>query len=283
VVAAVLPKAGRWNVAELRRATRRAVARLDPAGAQQRHEARKQDRRIELHALDDGMAELHAFLPAPDATRIYRKVDAFARATAPDDPRTMDQRRADAFTDLLLQPSNTTHGGAAGTSGAGGGTGDGKDAGAGAGGAGGKPGGVVVHVTMPVTMLMGLDEQPGELAGYGPIPADLARTLAADGTWRRLLTDPISGQLLDFGRTTYRPPAALADFVRARDHRCLFPGCSRPADACDIDHRTPHPEGLTNKENLGCLCRHHHKLKHEAGWTLEYRLFEVNRDRVVGW
>jgi hypothetical protein len=120
-------------------------------------------------------------------------------------------------------------------------------------------------------MLMGLDEQAGVLAGYGPIPAQVARELAGDATWRRLLTDPISGQLLDLGRTTYRPSAALADFVRARDHRCLFPGCSRPADACDLDHRTPHPHGPTNAENLGCLCRHHHRLKHEGGWGLDYR------------
>src|SRR6266511_96609 len=71
---------------------------------------------------------------------------------------------------------------------------------------------------MPATMLMGLTEHGAELAGYGPIPAQVARELAADGTWRRLLTDPVSGHLLDYGRTTYRPPAALADFIRARDH-----------------------------------------------------------------
>src|SRR6266511_3765952 len=95
---------------------------------------------------------------------------------------------------------------------------------------------------MPATMLMGLTEHGAELAGYGPIPAQVARELAADGTWRRLLTDPVSGHLLDYGRTTYRPPAALADFIRARDHHCVFPGC-----------------------------RHHHRLKHEGGWTLEHR------------
>jgi hypothetical protein len=117
---------------------------------------------------------------------------------------------------------------------------------------------------------MGLDDQPGELAGYGPIPADVARDIAAGGTWKRLLTDPVSGMLLDYGRTTYRPPAGLADFVRARDHTCVFPGCSRPADACDIDHRKAYPEGPTSEHNLECLCRHHHRLKHEAGWTVEY-------------
>jgi hypothetical protein len=129
---------------------------------------------------------------------------------------------------------------------------------------------VVVQVTLPATMLMGLDEQAGELAGYGPIPASVARMLAGDATWRRLLTDPVSGVLLDYGRTTYRPPAALADFVRARDHRCIFPGCSRPADSCDIDHRKRYPEGPTCPDNLDCLCRHHHRLKHEGGWKINF-------------
>ena len=126
-------------------------------------------------------------------------------------------------------------------------------------------------LSMPATMLMGLTEHGAELAGYGPIPAQLARELAADGTWRRLLTDPATGHLLDYGRTTYRPPAALADFIRARDHHCVFPGCLHRADACDIDHRKPYPHGTTSAENLGCLCRHHHRLKHEGGWTVEHR------------
>src|SRR6266511_1254508 len=53
----------------------------------------------------------------------------------------------------------------------------------------------------------------------------------------------------EHGRTTYRPPAALADFIRARDHHCVFPGCLHRADACDIEHRNGRhiwttPDGL---------------------------------------
>jgi hypothetical protein len=264
VEAAVLPDAAGQNTSELARATRKAIARLDPDGAEQRHATRKRDRRVELIPLDDAMAELRAYLPATDATRIHRTLSSYARAAAPDDQRTMDQRRADAFTDLLLNRI-----GSGGDAGAGGGGRNGDGHGAGGGTGGRRNGGVVVQVTMPATMLMGLDQQPGELAGYGPIPAETARMLAADATWRRLLTDPASGVLLDYGRSTYRPPAALAEFVRARDHRCIFPGCSRPADACDIDHRNPYPDGPTSAENLGCLCRHHHRLKHESGWSLD--------------
>jgi hypothetical protein len=65
-----------------------------------------------------------------------------------------------------------------------------------------------------------MDDLPGELDGYGPIPAALARAIAADrsGTWRRLLTDP-TGVLTNSSRT-YRPPTELAEFVRARDRTC---------------------------------------------------------------
>ena len=117
-------------------------------------------------------------------------------------------------------------------------------------------------------MLLGLDDQPGELAGYGPIPADVARELAADGTWRRLLTDPVTGYLIDYARRTYRPPAALAEFVRARDRYCQFPGCGRRAIYCDLDHCLRYPDGPTAACNLACLCRHHHRLKHETEWQL---------------
>jgi hypothetical protein len=71
-----------------------------------------------------------------------------------------------------------------------------------------------------------LDEQPGELAGYGPIPAPLARALAQDATWRRILTDP-AGRPIEVGRSRYRPPAALDELIRTRDNRCRFPTVRR--------------------------------------------------------
>src|SRR5439155_13857 len=60
------------------------------------------DRSVKLYPLEDAMAELHAYLPAADATAIYARLDAFAQAAPADDGRSMDQRRADVFTDLLL-------------------------------------------------------------------------------------------------------------------------------------------------------------------------------------
>jgi hypothetical protein len=116
--------------------------------------------------------------------------------------------------------------------------------------------------------LLGLDEQAGELAGYGPVPAALARALAGDptGTWRRLVTDDRS-QLLDYGRRTYRPPAVLADHIRARDRTCRFPTCNRRAERCDLDHAVPWQDGgTTSAANLHALCARHHHAKHDAGW-----------------
>ena len=102
-----------------------------------------------------------------------------------------------------------------------------------------------------------------------PVPAVVARALAAGGTWRRLVTDPVSGTVVDVGRTRYRPPAALADLVRARDVACTHPGCDVPARGCDVDHIVPWAGGgITSYENLTCLCRAHHRLKHTPGWAL---------------
>ena len=102
-----------------------------------------------------------------------------------------------------------------------------------------------------------------------PVPAVVARALAAGGTWRRIVTDPLSGAVVDVGRRRYRPPAAMADLVRARDGACTHPGCSTPARRCDLDHITPWSAGgITSLDNLTCLCQAHHRLKHTPGWSL---------------
>ena len=101
------------------------------------------------------------------------------------------------------------------------------------------------------------------------VPAMTAWALAAGGTWRRLVTDPASGTVVDVGRTRYRPPAGLADLVRARDRACVFPTCQTPAERCDIDHLTAWSQGgTTSLDNLVTLCEAHHRLKHTPGWAL---------------
>ena len=108
------------------------------------------------------------------------------------------------------------------------------------------------------------------------VPALTAWALAAGGTWRRLVTDPASGTVVDVGRTRYRPPAGLADLVRARDRACVFPTCQTPAERCDIDHLTAWSQGgTTSLNNLTTLCQAHHRLKHTPGWAL-------TRDQTTG-
>jgi hypothetical protein len=97
----------------------------------------------------------------------------------------------------------------------------------------------------------------------------VARELAVDADWRRLIVAPVTGCLLDYGQLTYRPPQELADFILARDRRCRFMGCTRQATHCDIDHTLPAPDGATSAANCCCLCRRHHRLKTHGGWTLQ--------------
>jgi hypothetical protein len=126
-----------------------------------------------------------------------------------------------------------------------------------------------INVTIDLPTALGLAENPGQLAGYGPIPANIAREIAADGRWKRFVTDPITGTLIDYGRETYEPPQNLQDFLIARDRTCRFPGCRQPAHLADLDHAIPWDEGgTTSAGNLGALCRRHHNLKTHGGWQL---------------
>ncbi len=238
----VLARGGRASHTLFRQALRRAVLAVDPDGAQRRHEKQRRERQVRIGPLDDGMAELWAFLPAAEAQAAYQHIDALARcAGAPDDPRSMDERRADVLTDLLLGRHHDY-----------------------------EPVHIEIGVIVPADTLLGLTDTPGELAGYGPISAGLARDLAcaANATWRRILTDPVDGSLLDVSRRRF-PSAVLARHVQTRDRTCRFPSCRRPAAACDLDHVQPHAGGgTTDPANLLTLCRRHHRMKHGGKWSV---------------
>jgi hypothetical protein len=214
IEAAVLPEAPFLDSVALRKLIKRLLLELAPLEAAERHRIARDRRYVCVTPASDGMAFLEAYLPAEDATALdtalnvaaadAKRVDAAAGLPG----RTRDQRRADALADLGwaggpgAAPPNTP------------------------GAVRRRP--VAVNVTIPFTALVGLTDEPGELEGYGPIPAEVARKLAAEGVWTWLKTDPGTGHLLDVGRTRYRPSKALADFVTARDRTCRMPGCHRP-------------------------------------------------------
>jgi hypothetical protein len=67
----------------------------------------------------------------------------------------------------------------------------------------------------------------------------------------------------------YRPDSLLRRLVKIRQRTCAFPGCRRPAVACDDDHTVPYDQGgLTCECNLAPLCRRHHRAKQAPGWHL---------------
>ncbi|WP_456823716.1 DUF222 domain-containing protein [Cellulomonas sp. P5_E12] len=305
VVRDAIQRAGEMTVPQLTRHVRAALIALNPGLAEQRRVAERDRRGVFLDLAPDAMARLIAYLPAAEATAAFTAIDALAgHATLDGDTRTIDQRRADAFTDVFTgildrqttpdgTPLPRKHGQR-----------------------------VAVQVTVAATTLLGLDDAPGFLGSYGPIPAQVARELAQDGTWRRVLTDPGTGQVCSVGTTAYRPGADLTRTIQARDVTCTFPGCRQPATRCEIDHRIPYDHDRpptqgrppseggppfdggspsdggppfggsgparadlrghdpqpdlrshdphTCEANLHALCKHHHQATTEGWWNVTY-------------
>jgi hypothetical protein len=249
----VLPDAPGQTYGTFSRAVERAVLAVAPAVEEANREYALSQRRVSFRRDLPGTTSMYAVLADEDAAAIRTILRQAAAAAATDqDTRTVEQRQADTLTDLLLSAA-TADTGATGMR-----------------GAGTRQRRPLIQVSVALSTLLGLDEQPAELDGVGPIPAALARRLADDpsGTWRRLVTDPL-GRLIDYGRTVYRPPAALADHVTARDRTCRFPGCRQPAHISEIDHRIAWTDGgPTNQANLHLLCVRHHHLKDETRWQV---------------
>ncbi|MET3466913.1 DUF222 domain-containing protein [Microbacterium sp. 1262] len=280
----------------VREALRMLAERINPRTFTERHEDAAAGRCVRVQPGPDGMSDLIATLPTVIAdgivdrlTRQAREIinarvqgDAAGGAGAPearadvpdartdasggalhadtticdgssfvDDARTIDQVRADVFSDLLLAGSPTLDPT---------GTGDGN----------GTLGAIRAHVQVAVSALtlMGQDEGPADLAGRSPIDAATARELAGNATaWDRLMTDPVTGTVLECD--SYRPTAAMVRLLRARDRHCRFPGCRQPAIRCELDHTIAASDGgATHVCNLANLCKRHHDVKHHTRWRV---------------
>jgi Domain of unknown function (DUF222) len=269
---AVLPRLPRSTPAEARRAVADAVVRVDPAAAKDRAERRKQHRRIERVPDRDGLTGWLVPMTVADeglawarATELATKVRAAREAAGLDDPG-LDALRVDVVVDLVLgvepddlvvdavdvrrERSSTRLARCS---------------------CGGKQ---VAAVVLDVATLFGMVDNPGVVPGYGTVPAAVAREMAADRNLVRWLVAPDTGELLDVGAEVYEPSPRLQRFIRARDQRCGFPGCGRPAAPTDLDHVRnfgPAPgDGKTVRANLGPLCRQHHNAKTHGHWQLLY-------------
>ncbi|MDQ3156136.1 MAG: HNH endonuclease [Actinomycetota bacterium] len=232
--------AGSHTAAQTKAWLRRFAARVEPEGQERRSKHEWSRRSVWFDHDPDGVSWVHAMLATTDAIRLDGLLTGLGKKVRDTADATLEQARADVFADLVLgrrdlsgAPTGRVHGGA------------------------------TIAITVPVTTLAGLDDQPGEsFDGQFALPADLVRDLAAEpGTlFYRLMTDPL-GHILDVTEIGRYPSRKLKTAIQFRDGTCAFWTCSRPATECDNDHVIPSPRGPTVGHNLRALCRRHHRMK----------------------
>ncbi len=165
---------------------------------------------------------------------------------APDGPRRLSQRRADALVDIIHRHVN-----------------------------GGAPGGnpPIVVAVADVAELTGVSPELAttrcEIEGIGPVARSVLEQVCCDARFTRFITAGKS-QVLDMGRSVRVATPAQRRALAVRDRHCRFPSCRRRPQWCDAHHILGWVESLgkTNIDNLILLCRRHHTLIHNSRWTI---------------
>lgn len=243
VVDEVADEAPVLTTGELRARVATLCVAVDPDDAETRYETAVAERRVVVEASGSGTANLYALDLAPDDAAMIRArlhTSAIDLHGAEGETRTMDQLRADVFVDYLSGIS--------------------------------RNGGEGAHVDVTLTMgtLTGLTNDPGDLNGFGPVIADVARRIASDddAKLRVIVCDDGTGTPIHIVTPSRRPTASQRRRIEVRDPRCVFPGCRMPSRRCDIDHTIAVADGgRTCDCNQAPLCRHDHCIKHQHGWT----------------
>jgi hypothetical protein len=198
----------------------------------------------------NGLVRLDGVLDAEGGATVKTALNAFLKPTKNDD-RTAGQRRADALVELCRRPG-AEH----------------RD------GAGPRP---QLIIRASVETLAGIDGAPaGELEGGGMVPAETVRRFACDASLIRITSNGrVSGHdelIAEITHASRSIPASTRRALATRDHDCVFPSCDRPPAWCDGHHLIFWGDGgPTILENLALVCRQHHRLVHEGGWTLQRR------------
>lgn len=243
VMEGIIDRAARLTTGQIGAVLRRFCVEADPDQATSRYRQAHEERRVIMEPTVEGTAHLLGLdLPPDRVEAILGRIGLLARSLKTGgETRTLDQLRADVFLDLLEGTETKT---------------------------GSRRGVVDIHVDL--VTLAGLSEAPGELAGFGPVIADIARQVTerqAGSEWRWTLTDGDTGLPVDHGITRRRPSAGQRRSVQTNNPTCVFPGCRMPATACDLDHRIPWAEsGPTRVDHLVPACRHDHRIRHQTGW-----------------
>ena len=243
----VLEQASELTTGQLRARLAKLVLEADPDGEQASFQAGLDERKVTSYGNPDHTANLGVSQADPaEVARARSFIESVARALKTgDEPRSMDQIRADVALGLLQGKHPVCHEIAA-------------------------PGGGT-HLTVPLETLACLSDEPGLLEGYGPVFAEIARKTAArkiDDEWTYTVTD--QGRPVATGTLARRPTASQNRQIAAVYPTCVFPGCREPTYTCDIDHRKPRSQGgPTHNENLAPLCRFHHMTRHHTPWQVE--------------
>ncbi len=192
----------------------------------------------------NGLVRIDGQLDAEGGAIVRTALEPYAKP-AKGDNRTPDQRLADALVERCRQRASAGH----------------PD------GAGPRP---QLIIKASLDTLAGIDGAPaGELEWGGKVTAETVRRFACDSAITRITgLGELEQEITHASRTI--PPATRRALV-ARDHHCVFPGCDRPVAWCDGHHLRHWADGgPTRLENLGLVCRAHHRKVHEAGWTLRH-------------
>lgn len=281
VVARIVERLPRMASTRVAGVVTTALCALDPAGQSDRtRHARRHDLGVAYRSLPDGLAQIIATHRVEDARAIMEHLDTTAdrllthRRRCPPCaeivPDEIGPARAASHTHLLLGTDTGTHpatdstdASTRGTSSAAGS----RDRTSGANERRRRSRRGELQIVIDLPTLLGLAENPALLAG-APVPAAIARELATTcGSMRRIITDPVTGHLLDYGTRSYLPQP-LKDFITARDGTCRAPGCGQPATRSQLDHITPFPNGPSNTANTHMLCTRDHDTKTTGDLTI---------------